>query len=773
MELAAPVPAATLTLPIEGMTCATCALRIEKVVGRVDGVLQAQVQLASERATIGYDPSRVGRAEVVAAIVASGFHVPTLADEELTALPQLASLAAQARAREGVLRRERLLLLLSAALTLPLVLPMALMPLGLHLHLPTAWQLGLASAVQVAAGTRFYRGAINALRQGAATMDVLVAIGTTAALLASAVLAAQGAAETYAESAASVLTLVLFGKHLESRARLRTGAALQSLASLQPDDALQLRGAAVERVPAASLRPGDLIRLVAGDRAPTDGVVVVGRGELDLSLLTGESAPRLVEVGDRVPAGCLVVDALLDVRVTAVGQDATLGKIAALVEAAQASRAPIQSQVDRIAAVFVPAVLALAAVTFAGWLALGSGGWLPALQAAVSVLVIACPCALGLATPAALAVGTGVAARAGILVRDAEALERAAATTVVAFDKTGTLTEGRPRLVALWPAGAPAPEPCGVDVRDGAGSISPAAARLLQLAAAAQAGSAHPLAQALRTAAQARDLALPSATKAQTHIGRGVQAELDGLRVDVGNARLMLEAGVQATLWPTEIPAGATVVSVAICEPADAVPRFLGSLALEDRPRADAAATVASLRAAGRRVLLLSGDVEATVQTIARELGIEEARGGLLPADKVDAIDALQREGAVVAMVGDGINDAPALAAADIGVAVGGGSDVALHSAGLLLMRDDLGAVGDALDLAAATVRTIRINLAWAFGYNVLALPLAAAGMLTPMVAGAAMAASSLSVMANALWLRRWRPRAATARRDLAPGHGR
>ena len=764
MDLAIAAPAATLTLPIEGMTCATCALRIEKVVGRLDGVQRAQVQLASERATVGYDPARVGRAEVVAAIEAAGFQVPTLAADASAALPQLAGLAAQAKAREEALRRERLLLLTSAGLTAPLVLPMALMPLGVHLHLPTAWQLGLALAVQVTAGTRFYRGAFAALRQGAATMDVLVAIGTTAALLASAVLAAQGAAETYAESAASVLTLVLLGKHLESRARLRTGAALQALASLQPDDALLLRGDTEERVPTASLRPGDLIRLVAGGRAPTDGVIVAGRGELDLSLLTGESAPRAVQVGDRMPAGCLVVDALLDVRVTAVGEDATLGKIAALVEAAQASRAPIQSQVDRIAAVFVPVVLVLAALTFGVWLALGSGGWLPALQASISVLIIACPCALGLATPAALAVGTGVAARAGILVRDAEALERAAAVTVIAFDKTGTLTEGRPKLLALWPAEASSPEPFGDGPGDEASQVSPAAARLLQLAAAAQAGSAHPLALALRTAAQAQRLVLPPASEAQTQIGRGVQAELDGLRVVVGNARLMHEAGVHAPLWPTEVPTGATWVGVAVREQADGAPRFVGALALADRPRSDAAATVASLRAGHRRVVLLSGDVEATVQTIARELGIDEARGGLLPTDKVAAIRALQREGAVVAMVGDGINDAPALAAADIGVAIGGGSDVALHSAGLLLMRDDLGAVGDALDLAAATVRTIRINLVWAFGYNVLALPLAAAGLLTPMMAGAAMAASSLSVMANALWLRRWRPRAGAAR---------
>ncbi len=738
----------SLTLPIEGMTCATCALRIEKVLRKVDGVQVATVQLASERATIAFDPSKAAQADLVAAITRAGFSVPE---------PKH-----QAADRAASDRHDLWAIAICAAATLPLVLPMLAMPLGVHVFgpslggvhgaLPAIPQLALALLVQVLGGARFYRGGWAALRNGTANMDVLVALGTTAALAASVVLAAQGSHELYAESSATVITLVLVGKALEARAKRRTTDALRALAALQPTEALRVRDGVEERVAIAALRVRDIVRVRPGERVPVDGVVHAGRGSVDASLVTGESLPVDVGPGDALPAGAINGAAVLDLQTTAIGAEATVGKILAMVEAAQASRAPIQALVDRVAAVFVPIVVAIALLTFVGWWALG-GDWQPAMVAAVSVLVIACPCALGLATPAALVVGTGAAARAGILIRDAEALEHAAKVDVVLFDKTGTLTAGAPQVAAVEVAAA---DGASEDPRDRA----LAEQRLVALAVAAQRSGDHPLAKALAGHATALGLAPLQASEGEAVAGYGVVARVEGVVVRVGSERWMRELGLALPALPPP-SAAATSVWVAHGEGEQAV--IAGRVQLRDLARPSSRGAVAALRALGVEVWMISGDAEATAAAIGADLGLDRAMGGLLPGDKVAVVQRLRAEGRVVAMVGDGINDAPALAAADVGIAMGSGTDVAMQSAGITLLRADPAAVVDALGIARATVHTIRTNLGWAFGYNVLGLPLAAAGLLTPMIAGAAMAASSVSVLGNALRLRRWRPTADAA----------
>ena len=742
----AAAPSAHLTLPIEGMTCATCALRIEKVLRKVDGVQVATVQLASERATIAFDPSRAAQADLVAAITRAGFTVPA---------PKQ-----QAVDRAAADRRDLWAIVVCAAATVPLVLPMLAMPLGLHVFgpalggvhgaLPAAAQLALAGVVQVVGGARFYRGGWAALRSSSANMDVLVALGTSAALAASLVLALQGSHALYAESSATVITLVMVGKMLEARAKRRTTDALRALAALQPTEVLRVRDGVEQTVAIDALRVRDIVRVRPGERVPVDGVVHAGRGSIDTSLVTGESLPVDVGPGDALPAGAINGPGVLDLQTTAIGAEATVGKIVAMVEAAQASRAPIQALVDRVAAVFVPVVVGIAALTFVGWWALG-GDWQPAMVAAVSVLVIACPCALGLATPAALVVGTGAAARAGILIRDADALEYAAKVDVVLFDKTGTLTAGAPEVTAIEVARA-----------DGGFGDD----QLVATAVAAQRGGDHPLARALAACALERGLAPLEASEGDAIAGYGVQARVRGELVRVGSERWMRQLGLQLPDLP-QPSASATTVWVARGEGVEAA--ISGRLQLRDQPRPSSRAAVAALRALGVEVWMISGDAETTAAAIGAELGLDRAMGGLLPGDKVATVQRLRAEGRVVAMVGDGINDAPALAAADVGIAMGSGTDVAMQSAGITLLRADPAAVVDALGIARATVHTIRTNLGWAFGYNVLGLPLAAAGLLTPMIAGAAMAASSVSVLGNALRLRRWRPASTAAARADTP----
>jgi len=723
----------TTVLAIAGMTCASCVNRVERALGAVPGVQAASVNLATEKASIR---GAVARQALIDAVRGAGYDVapapaPGLDGGALT----------HARAAWWPVT-------LAALLSLPLVLPMLGQPFGLDLMLPGWLQLLLATPVQFWLGARFYRAGWKALRAGSGNMDLLVALGTSAAYGLSVFLLlagnnhGQGAPHLYFESSAVVITLVLLGKWLEGRAKRQTVQALTALEGLRPADALVRRGGLDVRVPIGELRVGDLMVILPGARVPADGVVREGASHLDESLLTGESLPVAKEVGATVTGGAVNADGVLLAAATAVGAATLLSQIIRMVEDAQAVKAPIQRLVDRVSAVFVPAVLAIALATLLGW-GLTGGDWQVALLNAVAVLVIACPCALGLATPTAIMVGTGAAARRGILIKDAEALETAHAVDVDVYDKTGTLTEGRPQLVAL-------------EAFDAIGE-----ARVLGLAAALQAYSTHPLAGAVREAAAARGLAPIVASAARNLPGRGVQADIEGATVVLGNRLLMQELGLEAGAGAAHDEAGRTVSW--LVERRDGQPRMLGLLAFGDTLKPGAAAAVARLVQNGITPVLLSGDSRAAVRVAAAALGIARAHAEVLPGDKAALVGALRAEGHRVAMVGDGVNDAPALAASDVGMAMAGGADVAMHSAGITLMRGDPALVADALDISRRTYRKIRQNLGWAFIYNVVGLPLAAFGLLNPVLAGAAMALSSVSVVANALLLRRWRAAPSTA----------
>jgi len=711
----------SLDLDITGMTCASCSGRVERALRRVPGVLGAEVNLATNRARVIREGG-AGTDDLAAAVRRAGFE----------ARPAAAITAARDLAPE---RRDLFHLLAAAALS-ALLVGMAGHLAGLPWMLPGWAQAVLATVVQAWLGARFYVAGWKALRVGAGNMDLLVALGTSAAWGLSSwnlLTAPSGTMPAlYYESSAVLITFILLGKWLEARAMGQTAAALRALAGLRPDTA-RLRGGVT--IPIGQVVVGDVVLVRPGERIPVDGVVLEGGGGVDCSMLTGESLPVETEPGAKLAGGSILRDGALVVRATAVGAETVLARIVRLVEGAQASKAPIQRLVDRVSAVFVPAVIACAAVTFLGWWAAGAGAS-AALLTAVAVLVVACPCALGLATPAAIMAGTGAAARRGILIRDAAALEGAHAVTLVAFDKTGTLTEGRPDLVAVVPA-------AGMDE-----------AAVLRLAAALQANSEHPLAEAVRR----RAVAAPTAEGFRALPGRGVAATVEARALLLGSRRLLDEAGIAPGTLAEAAAAlesqGRTVSWLAETAPA---PRPLGLLAFGDAPRAGAREAVAALRQSGIEVVLLTGDSQGAANAIAAAVGIERIAAEVLPEGKADAVAALRHGGAVVAMVGDGINDAPALAAADVGMAMGTGTDVAMSTAGITLMRGDPALVAQALDIARRTHRTIRQGLFWAFVYNVVGIPLAACGLLSPVVAGAAMAASSVSVVTNALRLRRWR----------------
>ncbi|MEM8514082.1 Cu+-exporting ATPase [Massilia sp. MP_M2] len=710
-----------VTLLIDGMTCASCVARVEKALAHVPGVTRASVNLATEKARIdGAAPA----AALMAAVEAAGYAARV---DTADAPPSRTRAGAPAWWPVAI----------GALLCIPLVVPMFVAPFGIDAMLPGWLQWLLATPVQFWLGARFYRAGWGALRAGAGNMDLLVAIGTSAAYGLSLYLlltqSGHGASHLYFESSAVVITLVLLGKWLEGRARRQTIEALGALEQLQPVDAVVRRDGVAVRVPLAALRVGDVMVVKPGERVPADGVVLEGLSHVDESLLTGESLPLAKGPADAVVGGAVNADGLLLVRATAVGSATTLAQIIRMVEDAQAAKAPIQRLVDRVSAVFVPVVLAISLVTLLAW-GVGTGDWQGALLNAVAVMVIACPCALGLATPTAIMVGTGVAARHGILIKDAEALETAHAVDVVVFDKTGTLTEGRPQLLALE---------------------SPDATRLLTLAAALQQTSAHPLARAVLDEAARRALTVPDVTDACALPGRGVQADVDGATILLGNRRLMNELGAPAAGAEAHEAAGRTV-SWLVERRGDTV-TVLGLLAFGDRIKPGAQDAVARLVARGIVPVLLTGDSVGAAQGVARALGITRVHADVLPADKAQVIMALRQAGRTVAMIGDGINDAPALAAADVGMAMATGTDVAMHSAGITLMRGDPMLVADALDVSQRTWRKIRQNLGWAFVYNLVGVPLAAFGLLNPVLAGAAMALSSVSVVANALLLRRWR----------------
>ncbi|TCO82003.1 Cu+-exporting ATPase [Plasticicumulans lactativorans] len=731
------VARATFDLPLEGLSCAACVARVEKALAAVPGVLAASVNLASARARIQLvaDTTEL-RTAVIAAVEGAGYGVPQAAPAA-PGEPPAEDVAAAARER-----RETLHLVLALALSAPLVFGMVAGLAGWHAAMPPAWlQALLASPVQFWLGARFYVAGWKAVRAGSGNMDLLVALGTSAGWLLSTWLwlaAPAGApAHLYYEASAVVVSFVLLGKWLETRAKRRTGAALRALMDLRPATARVLRDGAEIELAVEQVRVGDVVRVRPGERVAVDGRVRAGGGSVDESLLTGESLPIDKRPGDRVSGGAINRDGVIDFDVTAVGTETLLAQIVRLVEDAQASKAPIQRLVDRVAAVFVPVVLVIAALTVAGWWLAGAG-LEPAVLHAVTVLVIACPCALGLATPAALMVGTGVAARHGILIRDAQALETAHRITTVAFDKTGTLTEGRPRLQAVLPVAT--------------------AAEVLALAAALQAGSEHPLARAVQAAASTT-AALP-VEDFRALPGRGVRGRIGGREVLLGTGALLAEAGLapDAALAAEAVRLAASGHTVSWLAETVPAPRVLGLLAFADTLKPGAAAALAELARRGIRCVMLTGDGRGSAQAMAAQLGLGEVVAELLPAGKSAAIARLKAGGGVVAMVGDGINDAPALAAADVGIAMASGTDVAMHTAAITLMRGELALVPAAIDISQRTCRKIRQNLFWAFVYNVVGLPLAAFGALNPVFAGAAMAASSVSVVTNALLLRRWRP---------------
>ncbi|MGY2176665.1 heavy metal translocating P-type ATPase [Pseudomonas azotoformans] len=721
----------TFDLPISGMTCASCAGRVERALGKVPGVQRVSVNLANERAHIEV-LGQMDPGVLIAAVDKAGYTATLPQSETATDANQTQRL-----------HRERWSLLLAILLALPLVLPMLVEPFGLHWMLPAWAQFALATPVQFIFGARFYIAAWKAVRAGAGNMDLLVAIGTSAGYGLSIyewLTAHPGMApHLYFEASAVVIALVLLGKYLESRAKRQTASAIRALEALRPERAIRVIEGREEDVAINALKLNDLVLVKPGERFPVDGEVVEGQSHADEALISGESLPVPKQPGDQVTGGAINGEGRLLVRTLALGAESVLARIIRLVEDAQAAKAPIQKLVDKVSQVFVPAVLVLALMTLVGWWLYGAP-LETAIINAVAVLVIACPCALGLATPTAIMAGTGVAARHGILIKDAEALERAHEVSAVVFDKTGTLTSGAPKIAHL----------AAVDGNE---------ALLLQQAGALQRGSEHPLAKAVLDACDEKGLKVADVTASQSLTGRGIAGTLDGRQLALGNRRLLEESGLNAgglaesaKAWEAE---GRTL-SWLIEQGSQ--PRMLGLFAFGDTLKTGALEAVEQLRAQHISSHLLTGDNRGSARVVAEALGIDDVHAEVLPADKAATVAELKKTG-VVAMVGDGINDAPALAAADIGIAMGGGTDVAMHAAGITLMRGDPRLVPAALEISRKTYAKIRQNLFWAFVYNLIGIPLAAFGLLNPVLAGAAMALSSVSVVSNALLLKTWKPK--------------
>ena len=728
---------ATFDLPITGMTCASCAGRVERALRKVPGVQVATVNLANERAHVEVS-GQIDPAVLLAAVDKAGYGASL---EQNSAVQQ-----ADQRQRHDT---ERWQLVVAIVLALPLVLPMILQPFGVHGMLPAWLQFALATPVQFLLGARFYIAAWKAVRAGAGNMDLLVALGTSAGYGLSVYQWLSAAPGTmphlYFEASAVVIALVLLGKYLESSAKRQTASAIRALEALRPDRAIRLVNGQEAHVAISELSVGDTVVVKPGERFPVDGEVIEGQSHADEALISGESLPVPKQPGDRVTGGAINGEGRLLISTRALGAETVLARIIRLVEAAQSAKAPIQKLVDKVSQVFVPVVLLIAIATLAGWLMVGVS-LESALINAVTVLVIACPCALGLATPTAIMAGTGVAARHGILIKDAEALERAHEVTTVVFDKTGTLTSGTPRIAHLV-------------ALDGDEN------NVLELAGALQRGSEHPLAKAVLDVTTERGLQLETVSKSRALAGRGIAGTLGGRELALGNQRLLQESGLlpesgltgdalheRALAWEAE---GRTLSWLIELSPQRQV---LGLFAFGDTLKTGAVEAIAQLNARHISSHLLTGDNRGSARVVAQALGISDMHAEVLPADKAATVVSLKKTG-VVAMVGDGINDAPALAAADIGIAMGGGTDVAMHAAGITLMRGDPRLIPAALDISRKTYAKIRQNLFWAFVYNLIGIPLAAFGLLNPVMAGAAMALSSVSVVSNALLLKTWKPK--------------
>jgi Cu+-exporting ATPase len=755
-----------LTLPVTGMTCANCSATVERTLRKLPGVHEVAVNYATDRARVVFDSDEVDVERLAAEIERVGYGVVR------EALPEVFAPAAapaspddrspEQRARAAEIRRQERAFAVGALFTLPLFVFSMARDFGLLGHWAHALAANLAlwalaTPVQIWTGWDYYVGAFKALRNRTANMDVLVALGSSVAYAWSIpvtfALAGGSTAlgeHVYFETAAVILTLIRLGKVLEARAKGRTGDAIRRLLDLRPKFARVIHedGSEVD-IPLAEVVAGMRLRVRPGEAIPTDGEIVEGRSAVDESMLTGESLPVEKGPGDLVTGATMNRSGALVMRATRVGADTALARIVRMVEDAQGSKAPIQALADRVSAVFVPAVLAIAAITFMVWLVAVDAGFSAAVLRMVAVLVIACPCALGLATPTALMVGTGRGAEQGILFRDAAALERARELRTVVLDKTGTVTRGEPAVLEVVPVSAGRSED---DV--------------LALAAAVETGSEHPLGEAVVRAARARGLEVPRASEVQADTGRGIRGRVAGDEVRVGSRRYFAESnvdpGVAEALAEAQEQAARTALFVAVGGD------IVGVIGLADTVRPEAASAVRRLRDQGLEVVLLTGDNERTARSVAAQVGIEHVRAEVLPDQKAEVVRELGRHGAV-AMVGDGINDAPALATADVGIAMGTGTDVAVETADVALMHDDLEAVPQALALSRATVRTIRENLFWAFGYNVVLIPLAAGVLypfaslpgalrqLHPILAALAMAFSSVSVVTNSLRLKRAR----------------
>ena len=727
--------AESIDIGIGGMTCASCVARVEKALKKVTGVQTATVNLATESARIVAVPSENTQALLRRAIRDAGYE-PRAADAAIdtTDTKPLSGFAPVA---------------MGLALCAPLVFPMLAELWGAHWMLPPLWQFVLATPVQFILGARFYKAGWHALKARSGNMDLLVSIGTTAGWALSVWLwrtaEAHHMVHLYFESSAVVITLVLLGKWLEARAKQQTTSAIRALHALRPDKAHLLGPDGEVDVPVAEVLVGDHLAIKSGERFPVDGTLLKGQTQVDESMLTGEPLPVAKEAGDKLTGGSINGEGRIVMRVRAVGHETVLSHIIRLVEDAQAAKAPIQRLVDQVSAYFVPVVLVIALITLLGWWLNGHGLELAIIHA-VAVLVIACPCALGLATPAAIMAGTGVAAKYGILIKDAQALEIAHKVTVVAFDKTGTLTVGKPRLTTLQPMG-------NMPEKD-----------ILCFAASLQSGSEHPLAHAIVAFAQERGQAFAAPDHVRSIAGRGTEGDVNGRHFLIGSLRWMEQLGIDTGMARQRAASlqaqGATVSALAERTAQGLVLQAL--MAFADEHKQGARQALAALRARGIKTVMISGDNRGAAEAMALRLGLRPEQGEVmaevLPGDKAAQVLQLKKGGHTVAMVGDGVNDAPALAAADVGLAMGNGTDVAMHAAGMTLMRGDPMLVAAALDISSRTVAKIRQNLFWAFAYNVAGIPLAALGFLNPMVAGAAMAMSSVSVMSNALLLKRWKP---------------
>ena len=729
-----------LDIGIGGMTCASCVARVEKALKKVPGVQTATVNLATESARIVYAPGEQMEARLRRAVRDAGYE-PRAASAAIDA-PDASPWAGFMPVGVGL------------ALSLPLVLPMLGDLFGKHWMLPPLWQFLLATPVQFVLGARFYKAAWGAVKAFSGNMDLLVALGTTAGWMLSMWLWLTADADTmvhlYFEGSAVVITLVLLGKWLEARAKRQTTSAIRALHALRPDVAHLIGVEGEVDVPVAEVLVGDRIVVKPGERFPVDGTLLEGLTQVDESMLTGEPLPVAKETGGKLTGGSINGEGRVVMQVAAVGSQTVLATIIALVEDAQAAKAPIQRLVDQISAVFVPVVLVIALATLLGWWLTGHAFEL-ALIHAVAVLVIACPCALGLATPAAIMAGTGVAAKNGILIKDAQALELAHKVDVVAFDKTGTLTVGQPKLTTLLvPSGAENTE--GMD-----------ALEALHMAASLQSGSEHPLAKAVINDARQKFVVMTAPTQVSAVPGRGTEGRVGARTFLIGSLRWMEELKVDITSLAADaitLQAQSATVSAMAERTPDGL-RLRALMAFGDEPKPGAMQALAELRARGIKTVMISGDNRGAAEAMARRLGLRpesgEVMSEVLPGDKAVRVIALKEGGHTVAMVGDGVNDAPALAAADVGMAMGNGTDVAMHAAGITLMRGDPLLVAAALDISDRTVAKIRQNLFWAFAYNVAGIPLAALGFLNPVLAGAAMAMSSVCVMGNALLLKRWK----------------